>query len=194
MERIHGSKPIRFFPAGKRKLVLLIPRPVCLWHSLSSDSFLIVISLFLLLFFFPGVRVCVCVCVCVVCVCAQSCLCVQLCLILCHPVNCSPPGSSVQGISQARILEWVAISSSRGSSWPRDWSHSSCLAGGFSTTEPLGKPRVNVGLAVKKISWKGPGVSVKTELLLNSERTGYLFFCLYRVIIISWLVHNHLSK
>ena len=79
-----------------------------------------VISSFLLLFFFPGACVCVCVCVCVwcvcVCVCAQLCLCVQLCLTLCHPVNCSPPGSSVHGISQARILEWVAISSSRGSS------------------------------------------------------------------------------
>ena len=38
------------------------------------------------------------------------------CLTLCNPVDCSPPGSSVHGISQARILEWVAISSSRGSS------------------------------------------------------------------------------
>ena len=39
---------------------------------------------------------------------------------LCIPMDCSPPGSSVHGISQARILEWVAISSSRGSSQPRD--------------------------------------------------------------------------
>ena len=44
----------------------------------------------------------------------------QLCLALCDPMDCSPPGSSVHGILQARILEWVAISSSRGSSWPRD--------------------------------------------------------------------------
>ena len=36
------------------------------------------------------------------------------------PTDCSPPGSTVHGIFQARILEWVAISSSRGSSWPRD--------------------------------------------------------------------------
>ena len=41
---------------------------------------------------------------------------------LCDPMDHSPPGSSVHGISQARILEWVAISSSRGSSWPRDWT------------------------------------------------------------------------
>ena len=43
-------------------------------------------------------------------------------LTLCGPVDCSPPGSSVHGISQARILEWVAISCSRGSSQPRDWT------------------------------------------------------------------------
>ena len=41
---------------------------------------------------------------------------VQLCLTFCDPMDCSPPGSSVHGISQARILEWAAISSSRGSS------------------------------------------------------------------------------
>ena len=39
---------------------------------------------------------------------------------LCDAMDCSPPGSSVHGIFQARILEWVATSSSRGSSWPRD--------------------------------------------------------------------------
>ena len=44
----------------------------------------------------------------------------QLCLTLCNPMDCSPPGSSVHGILQARILEWVAISFSRGSSRPRD--------------------------------------------------------------------------
>ena len=43
--------------------------------------------------------------------------------LLCDPVDCSPPGSSVYGISQARILEWVAISFSRGSSQPRDQTH-----------------------------------------------------------------------
>ena len=48
---------------------------------------------------------------------------------LCDPMDCSPPGSSVQGILQARILEWVAISFSRGSSQPRDWTQVSCIAG-----------------------------------------------------------------
>ena len=51
----------------------------------------------------------------------------------CDPTDCSPPGSSVHGISQVRILEWVAISFSRGSSRPRDWTWVSCPVGGFST-------------------------------------------------------------
>ena len=56
---------------------------------------------------------CLYLCVCV-CACALS------CLTLCNPADCSPPGSSSHGISHARILEWVAISCSRGSSWPGD--------------------------------------------------------------------------
>ena len=55
----------------------------------------------------------------------------QSCLTLCIPVDCSLPGFSVNGISQARILEWVAISSSRGSSWPRDWTWLSCITSRF---------------------------------------------------------------
>ena len=64
-----------------------------------------------------------CVCVCV--------LFTQLCLTLCDPMNCSPPGSSVHGIFQARILEWVAIPFSRGFSQPRDQTHISHIAGRF---------------------------------------------------------------
>ena len=45
----------------------------------------------------------------------------QLCPTLCHPIDCNPPGSSVHGILQVRILEWVAVPSSRASSGPRDW-------------------------------------------------------------------------
>ena len=53
----------------------------------------------------------------------------QSCPTLCDPVDCSPPGSSVHGILQARILEWVAISFSRGSSRPRDRTQVSHIAG-----------------------------------------------------------------
>ena len=67
----------------------------------------------------------ICVCVCV--------LVTQLCLTLCHPMDCSPPGSPVHGILQARILDCVAIPFSRGSSCPGDWTQDSCIAGGFFT-------------------------------------------------------------
>ena len=65
----------------------------------------------------------------VVCVYVHTCA--QPCPTLCDPVDCSPPGSSVHGILQARILEWVAISFCRGSSRPRDRRQVSCIAGGF---------------------------------------------------------------
>ena len=59
-------------------------------------------------------------------------------------MHCSPPGSSVQGILQARILAWVALLFSRGFSQSRDQTHSSygsCIGGGFIiTAEPVGKP------------------------------------------------------
>ena len=61
--------------------------------------------------------------------------------LFCDPMDCNLPGSSVHGILQARILEWVAMSFSRGSSQPRDWIHVFYIAGGFFTTEPPGKPK-----------------------------------------------------
>ena len=70
----------------------------------------------------------------------------QSCLTLCNPRACSPPGSSVLGILQARILEWVAMPSSRGSSRPRDGTPSltsPTLAGGFFTASA---------------TWAGPGL------------------------------------
>ena len=66
---------------------------------------------------------CVCVCVCV-----HARAHAQLYPTLCDSMDCSPPGSSVHGILQARILEWVAIPFSRGSSPPRDRSHVSCIS------------------------------------------------------------------
>ena len=54
--------------------------------------------------------------------------CFTLCLTLCDPIDCSPPGSSVQEILRARILEWAAMPSSRGSSQPRDGNHISCVS------------------------------------------------------------------
>ena len=53
----------------------------------------------------------------------------QSCLTLCDPMDCSLPGPFVHGIFQARVLVWVTISFSRGSSWPRDRTWVSCIAG-----------------------------------------------------------------
>ena len=58
------------------------------------------------------------------------------CLILFDPRDCSQPGFSVHAILQAWILEWVAISFSRGSSQPRDQTQVSCISGRFFSTEP----------------------------------------------------------
>ena len=85
------------------------------------------------------------VCVCVyVCVFTHA----QSCPTLCDPMDCSPPSSSVHEILQASILAWVASSSSRGSSWPRDQTHFSfisCMAGGFLTTS------TKLGLGLKSV-------------------------------------------
>ena len=59
---------------------------------------------------------------------AMSVLVAQLCPTLCDPVDCSLPGSSVHGILQARILEWIAIAFSRGSSWPRNLTQVSSIS------------------------------------------------------------------
>ena len=67
----------------------------------------------------------------------------QSCLTLCNTMYSSPPSSSVHGILEARILEWVAMPSSKGSSQHRDQTHvscSSCIAGRFFTAEPPWNP------------------------------------------------------
>ena len=64
----------------------------------------------------------------------------QSCPTLCDPVDCSPPGSSVHGILQARILEWVVIPLSKGSSQPRDRTQVSVLWADSLPSEPPGKP------------------------------------------------------
>ena len=70
-------------------------------------------------------------------VCAKS---LQSRLTLCHPMDYSLPGSSVHSVLQARILEWVAMLFSRASSWPRDRTCVSCLAGRLFTTNHLESP------------------------------------------------------
>ena len=77
----------------------------------------------------------------------EACLVTKLCPTLCDPMDCSLPGSSVHGVSQERILKWVALSFSRGSSWFRDWTCLSCI--GKWTAELTGKPFSPVNLFKK---------------------------------------------
>ena len=74
-----------------------------------------------------------------------------------NPTDCSLLGSSIHGILQARILELVAMFSSRESSQPRDQNRVSCITGGFFTTEPLGKPK----------TWKQPKCPSTEEWIKN---------------------------
>ena len=100
----------------------------------------------------------------IVCYSHQWCACSSLCCVvtqscpLCNPMDCSPPGSSVHGVSQARIPEWVAISSCRGSSDPETEPvspASPALAGGFFTIEPQGKFRS------KSLCWQVPEMAMQ---------------------------------
>ena len=94
------------------------------------------------------------------------------------PVDCSLPGSSVRGTLQARTWEWVAISFPRGSSPPRDQIHISCMADGFFTTEPPGKP---ISTYVQK---KSPTISMgrynhslcMRVCFYDNEVTSYMLF------------------
>ena len=110
--------------------------------------------------------------------CAKS---LQSCLTLCDPMDYSPPGSSVHGILQARILEWGAISFSRGSSQPRDGTASltsPALAGGFFTTNAIWEARgdnwpTRISLVGRK-GWKEPAMKIQnqTHAYINGVEAG----------------------
>ena len=100
----------------------------------------------------------------------------QSCLTLCDPMDCSLPGSSVHGIFKARVLEWVAISFSRGYSQPRNWIRVSWIAGEFFTTE---KPPL-------KSTWQ---IIVSHKCFLNEEQTNELswFYLLWGLCVFTCL-------
>ena len=103
----------------------------------------------------------------------------QLCLTLCDPIDGSPPGSSVHGTLQARTLEWVAISFSRRSFRPRDWTHV-CLLHWQASSLPLshqGKKWL--------LLWTQLNVSYFTT---NSYHywAGILCLTLYQVLFLHW--------
>ena len=109
--------------------------------------------------------------------------CPLLCLTLCDPMDYSPPGSSDHGISQARILEWVAISSSRGSSQPWDRTHISCIGRQIlyhCATWETQVPCISF-ILVKRKMWKDPG------LPLNLVEHSWLLVGRYIALIVATL-------
>ena len=78
----------------------------------------------------------------IICFCLVTKSCLTLCD--CDSMDCSLPGSSVHGISQARILEWIVISFSGGSSHPRDQTYVSFIAGGFFTAWPIWEAHLHI--------------------------------------------------
>ena len=82
----------------------------------------------------------------------------QLCPTLCNFKDCSPPGSPVHWILQARILEWVATAFSRGYSQARGWTQVSCIAGSFFTVWATWKAHFAIGTcSISMSSWGGWG-------------------------------------
>ena len=108
------------------------------------------------------IRVCVCVCVCA-----------RVRSAVTDSVDCSPPGSSVHGIIQARIPEWVAFSYSRGSSWPRDYNRVSCIGGQISLTLCyLGEKKMATHSST--LAWKIPWTEEPGRLRsMGSLRVGH---------------------
>ena len=95
-------------------------------------------------------------------------------LTLCDPMDCSPPFSSIHGIFQSRILEWVAVSYSRGSSWPRDPAHLSCVSCigwwlPYDCTTSIIKKIKNRKLKTKRISTLLEWISKSRLLFFNSN-------------------------
>ena len=113
----------------------------------------------------------------------------QSCPTPCDAMHCSPPGSSVHGILQARILEWVAMPSSRGSSWPRDRScisFDSSIADRFLNPEPLGKPRICVHTHIFWCPKALPRPRNTIMLVSREYKKDFFFSCLRILVIFNW--------
>ena len=120
----------------------------------------------------------------------------QACPTLCNPMDCSPPGSSVHGILQARKLEWIAMPSSRGSSQPRDWTWVSCPAGRFftvwATREAYSLELLKIS-SHKYIEFLSYNLSLKTiglPFLNDSCRNLVKILETYHAFCCPWKVHS----
>ena len=88
---------------------------------------------------------------------------------LLQPHKCILPSSSVHGILQVRILEWVAISFSRGSSWPRNWTQVSCIAGRFFTDRATREARYHTNRLIYVIDSESPTQHLATSFPEKAE-------------------------
>ena len=112
-------------------------------------------------------------------------------------MDCSLPRSSVHRIFQARTLEWVAVFPSRGSSWPKEWTHVFYLTGGFFITEPPRKPKVYSYLQIfngcevyftdmqHSVSWY-TDYSLLTTWIIQTWIT-YIYICVLSRLSHVWL-------
>ena len=115
---------------------------------------------------------------------------VKVCLTLCDHTDRSPPGSSVHGILQVRILEWVAILFSRGSSWLRDRTLVSCIGGRFFTFWASRGAPIIIKLFPIRTIWKqrtyhtsstsGAWLQIKTRQTIDFELHGFLLLDFYK--------------
>ena len=109
----------------------------------------------------------------------------QSCPTLCDPMDCSLSGSSVHGIFQARVLEWIAISFSRGSSRPRNWTKVSHIAGRrftvWATREVWLYQEVQLGNTIRKID-----LTMELEAVLGNHSVGRLRWHERKCIFSHW--------
>ena len=126
----------------------------------------------------------------------------QSCPTLCDPLDCSLPGFSICGIFQARILEWIAISFSRGSSRPRDWTQgfpgglagkeSACSVGDLGSNPGLVRsPREGNGYSLQYSDWRIPWTveSMGSQRVRHDWAT-FTFFLLHRKEALYHLSHQ----
>ena len=105
---------------------------------------------------------------------------------LCDLMDCSLPGSSIHRILQARILEWVAISFSRGSSWPRDRTRVSCIAGRFFTVWATREAYQFLTLVNRPLPWN----LSKINLCLFNKSKQLFFFKETTLVRSDWHVKS----
>ena len=118
---------------------------------------------------------------------------------LCNPMDCSPPASSVHGILQTRILEWLSIPFSRESSWPRDWTQVSCIAGIFFTIWATREAPVNLQ---NKLQTKLFEYICKKHIEGSFQQFSWIYFRISMYHFVSsktkihiwWKIRKHLMK